>query len=59
MVNLEVKKTYSVGGVNYESKDEAMRAMAMEVLNTEISKGFDNVVANASQIIKALKVLGK
>lgn len=59
MANLEIKKTYSVGGVNYESKEEAMRAMAMEVLNTEIPKGFDNVVANASQIIKALKVLEK
>ena len=59
MANLEVKKTYTVGGVNYESKEEALRAMAMEVLNTEIPKGFDNVIQNASEIIKALRVLGK
>ena len=59
MANLEIKKTYTVGGVNYESKEEALRAMAMEVLNTEIPKGFDNVIQNASEIIKALRVLGK
>lgn len=59
MSNLEVKKTYSVGGVNYENKDEAMRALAMEVLYNEIPKGYDNVIAKAPEIIKALKTLGK
>jgi hypothetical protein len=59
MANLEVKKTYTVGGVNYESKEEALRAMAMEVLNTEIPKGFDNVIQKTPEIIKALRVLGK
>lgn len=57
--NLEIKKTYTVGGVNYESKEEALRAMAMEVLNTEIPKGLTNVIEKAPEIMKALRVLGK
>lgn len=57
--NLEVKKTYSVNGIEYDSKDEAMKALAMELLHNEIPKGFENVVANAGEIIKALRIIGK
>jgi hypothetical protein len=57
--NLEIKKTYTVGGVNYESKEDALKAMAMEVLNTEVPKGLSNVIEKAPEIMKALRVLGK
>lgn len=57
--NLEIKKTYTVGGVNYESKEDALKAMAMEVLHTEIPKGLTNVIEKAPEIMKALRVLGK
>ena len=57
--NLEIKKTYTVGGVNYESKEDALKAMAMEVLNTEVPKGLSNVIEKAPKIMKALRVLGK
>ena len=57
--NLEIKKTFKVGDKEYDSKEEAMKALAMEVLHEEIPKGFDNVVENAAKIIGALKVIGK
>ena len=59
MKNLEIKKTFSVNGKEYESKEEAVKALALEVLNTEIPKGVDNVIQNAPQIIQALKVLNR
>ena len=59
MKNLEIKKTFSVNGKEYSSKEEAMKALAMEVLNTEISKGVSNVIQNAASIIQALKVLNR
>ena len=59
MKNLEIKKTFSVNGKEYESKEEAMKALAMEVLNTEIPKGVESVIENAASIIGALKVLNR
>ena len=59
MKNLEIKKTFSVNGKEYSSKEEAMKALAMEVLNTEIPKGVDNVIQTAVSIIQALKVLNR
>jgi len=59
MKNLEIKKTFSVNGKEYNSKDEAMKALALEVLNTEIPKGVESIIENASQIIQALKVLNR
>jgi len=57
MKNLEIKKTFSVNGKEYSSKEEAMKALALEVLNTEIPKGVENVIENAASIIQALKVI--
>jgi len=59
MKNLEIKKTFSVNGKEYGSKEEAMKALAREVLNTEIPQGVQNVIEKASQIIQALKVLNR
>jgi hypothetical protein len=59
MANLEIKKSFTVAGVEYDTKEEAMKALAMEVLNTEIPKGLDNVVTNAAEIIKALRIIKK
>jgi hypothetical protein len=59
MKNLEIKKTFSVNGKEYGSKEEAMKALAMEVLNTEIPLGVDNVIEKAPQIIQALKVINR
>ena len=59
MKNLEIKKTFSVNGKEFNSKEDAMKALAMEVLNTEIPKGVSNVIQNAASIIQALKVVNR
>ena len=57
MKNLEIKKTFSVNGKEFNSKEEAVKALALEVLETEIPKGVENVIQNAASIIQALKVI--
>jgi len=59
MKNLEIKKTFSVNGKEYDCKESAMKAIAREVLNTEIPKGVESIIENAAQIIQALKVLNR
>ena len=58
-MNIKVSKVFKVGNVEYSSKEEAMKASAMELLNTEIPQGLDNVLAKAEEIIKALQIVNK
>jgi len=55
--NLQITKTFKVGDKEYNSKEEAMAALAMEVLEKEVSLGVDNVISKASEIISALRVI--
>ena len=55
--NLEIKRTYTVDGVEYDTKEAAKSALAMSILNTHIPAGIDSVIANADDIVKALKVV--
>ena len=57
--NLQITKTFRVGDKDYSSKDEAMKALAREVLDTEIPKGVENVIEKAASIIQALKVINR
>jgi hypothetical protein len=57
MKNLTIKKTYSVNGVDFETKEEAQIAMAKSILDTEITKGFQNVIDKAPEIISALRII--
>ena len=57
MKNLTIKKTYSVNGVDFDTKEEAQIAMAKLVLDTEIPKGFQNVIDKAPEIISALRII--
>ena len=57
--NLQITKTFRVGDKEYSSKEEAMKALAREVLDTEIPKGVENVIEKAAQIIQALKVVNR
>ena len=57
--NLQITKTFKVGDKEYNSKDEAMAALATEVLEREIPLGVDNVIAKASEIIQAIRVIKK
>ena len=55
--NLEIKRSYTVDGVEYDTKEAAKSALAMSILNTHIPAGIDAVLANADDIVKALKVV--
>jgi hypothetical protein len=55
--NLEIKRTFTVDGVEYATKEEAKSALAMSILNTHIPAGMDAVIANADDIVKALRVI--
>jgi hypothetical protein len=55
--NLEIKRTFSVDGVEYDTKEEAKSALAMSILNTHIPAGIDAVLANADDIVKAIKIV--
>jgi len=55
--NLEIKRTYTVDGKEYETKEAAKSALAMSILNTHIPAGIEAVLANADDIVKALKIV--
>ena len=57
--NLQITKTFKVGDKEYNSKEEAMAALAREVLEREIPLGVQNVISKASEIIQALRVIKK
>jgi hypothetical protein len=58
-INLQITKTFKVGDKDYNSREEAMAALAMEVLEREVSLGVENVISKASEIIQALRVIKK
>ena len=55
--NLEIKRTFTVDGVEFDSKEEAKAALAMSILNTHIPLGVDAVIANADDIVRALRLV--
>jgi hypothetical protein len=55
--NLEIKRSYTVDGVEYDTKEAAKSALAMSILNTHIPNGIDAVIANADDIVKAIRVV--
>ena len=55
--NLEIKKTYSINGVEYTDKREAMIVAARLTLIDLTSKGVDAVIENHRDFIKALRIL--
>ena len=59
VMDIKVSKVYKVGNVEYTSKEEAVKASAMEILNKEIPVGLDNVLAKADEIISALKIVSR
>ena len=59
IMEIKVSKVFKVGGVEYSSREEAVKASAMELLNTEIPLGVDNVLSKASEIVKALQIVSR
>lgn len=58
-MKLESKKVYTVEGVSYLTKKEANIALAKKYLDEQVSLGVTNVIDNASEIIKHLRVFLK
>ena len=58
-MKLEITKTFKIGDKEYSSKEEAMKALATEVLEREIPLGVQNVISKASEIIQAIRVIKK
>jgi hypothetical protein len=56
-INLEIKKTFNIGGIEYNSKEEAMKALAMEILTSTVEKGIEEVIQNSGEVIKALRII--
>jgi hypothetical protein len=55
--NLQITKTFKVGDKEYNSKEEAMKAMAMEVIEKEVALGVQNVIDKANEVIQALRII--
>ena len=55
--NLEIKRSYTVDGVEYDTKEAAKSALAMGILNTYIPAGVEAVISNADDIVKALRIV--
>jgi hypothetical protein len=58
-MKLEITKTFKIGDKEYGSKEEAMKALAMEVIEREVALGVNNVISKASEVIQALKIIKK
>ena len=55
--NLQIKKTYSVDGIEYTSKKDAETAAAKKTLAALVEQGVDAVIENYVDFIKALRIL--
>ena len=55
--NLQIKKTYSVNGIEYTSKKEAETVLAKSTLESLVNQGVDAVIENYVDFIKALRIL--
>ena len=57
MKNLEIKKVFSIDGIEYNSKEEALEALATSTLTKLVNEGVEAVILNSEEFISALKVL--
>jgi hypothetical protein len=55
--NLQITKTFKVGDKEYTSKEDAMKALAMEVIEKEVALGVQNVIDKANEVIQALRII--
>ena len=57
MKNLEIKKVFSIDGIEYDSKESAIVALATSTLTKLVGEGVEAVILNSEEFISALKVL--
>ena len=57
MKNLEIKKTFSVNGKEYSSKEEALKSIAIQEITQIVEGGVQNVLENSTDFLKLLRTL--
>jgi ribosomal protein S17E len=58
-MEIKVSKVYRVNGVEYNSKEEAVKATAREILEKHFENGLEALIENAEEVRKALNILSK
>jgi hypothetical protein len=57
MKNLQIKKTFSVNGKEFNSKEEALKSLALEELSKIVEGGVQNVLNNSTDFLRLLRTL--
>jgi hypothetical protein len=57
MKNLEIKKTYNVNGKEFNSKEEAIKSLAIEELTKIVEGGVDSVLENSTDFLRLLRTI--
>ena len=57
MKNLQIKKTYSIDGIEYYTKEEALKSQASKVVEKFVALGVEEIIKNQIEFTEALRVL--
>jgi hypothetical protein len=57
MKNLQIKKTYSIDGVEFNTKEEALKSQASKVVERMVALGVEEIIKNHAEFTEALRVL--
>jgi hypothetical protein len=57
MKNLQIKKTYSIDGIEYSTKEEALKCQASKVVEKFVTLGVQEILKNHVEFSEALRVL--
>jgi hypothetical protein len=57
MKNLQIKKTYSIDGVEFNTKEEALKSQASKVVEKFVALGVEEIIKNHVEFTEALRVL--
>ena len=55
--NLEIKKTYNVNGKEFNSKEEAVKSIAISELTKIVEGGVDSVLQNSTDFLRLLRTV--
>jgi hypothetical protein len=57
MKNLQIKKTYSIDGIEYSTKEEALKSQASKIVEKFVALGIEEIIKNQVEFTEALRVL--
>ena len=57
MKNLQIKKTYSINGKEFNSKEEAVKSIAINELTQIIEGGVESVLQNSTDFLRLLRTV--